>query len=157
MILPLYVVGGQSIYDPPPSYTNARLISKSTIGNRPSALFRTTEGNMNVDISSMRNLRLLRPIAPILPSPDDRNIPSLATLAKRQLSTAEIHDLNTNYEFANSNGKLYGQNAGLKSKKRRNKKSKTKSQKQKDDHPKRQKEVIENRIKLNLLKPHYHN
>jgi hypothetical protein len=130
---------GQSIYDPPPSYTNARLISKSTIGNRPSALFRTTEGDMNVDINSMRNLRLLRPRAPILPSPDDRNIPSLATLAKRQLSTAEIHDLNTNYEFANSNGKLYGQNAGLKSKKRRNKKTKTKrrpSKKTKRSHRK---------------------
>jgi hypothetical protein len=52
-------VRGQSIYDPPPSYTNARLIKKITIGDRPAALFRTTEGDMRFDISSMRNLKLV--------------------------------------------------------------------------------------------------
>lgn len=119
---------GQSVYQPRPSYKNATLIRKTTTD----ALFRTRDGDMYVDLSSIRNLRLVRPRAPILPSPDDRNEQGLAALAYRQLSTDDMHDFNiisSKYEIPKPIGKLYSrQNAGLKSKRRRNKKTKTKRQ-----------------------------
>ena len=73
---------------------------------------------------------ILGPNRPAPPSTDERNIPSLTTLARRQLSTNDISNINANYEMPPQSGKLYPPplptEGGRKTKKRRNKKNKTK-------------------------------